>query len=69
MVNAPLILPAAEYSVAEQVWHWLQENGHSEHGEFVQSLDDPIGTVTCSCGSQFVPYAGVAAEAGQAVTG
>jgi hypothetical protein len=55
MVTEPLILPAGEFSAARQVYDWLRDSGHLDHGEFPQDLADNSGTVTCACGSQFAP--------------
>lgn len=51
----PLILPAGEYAVTEMVASFLEDSGHLDCGGWTQDLADPDGTVTCSCGSQFVP--------------
>jgi len=47
-----LTLDREEYDAALKVWQFLELTGHLECGSWSQ---DPSGTVTCACGSQFTP--------------
>ena len=51
-----LTLDREEYEAAAKVWRFLEDSGHLDCGGWTQDLADPGGTVTCSCGSRFVPF-------------
>ena len=50
-----LTLDREVYDAALKVWQFLEDSGHLECGSWSQDLADPSGTVTCACGSRFVP--------------